>query len=236
VKVRGRLRRSCLWAGPLYAAGGRPSRLGGSLLLWLGRTQLQRAIIIEFVDYRGSEDLGGREDNLSPFPALPYTARPYRCPVFFLIKKEYWTRILPARRRRAVRRTVDSALCHNICCLIQSVYELNLKPKFWKEVARRLCCKNRPWATILLRLSYHPPGIIPLKQHKSPFKWRHFEPTVILLCVRWYCRYQLSYRDLEEMMRERGLSVDHTSPRGTPSNSCSARNAMFPRQNASSGS
>jgi transposase-like protein len=50
-----------------------------------------------------------------------------------------------------------------------------------------------------------------LKQNKSPFKWRHFEPTIILLCVRWYCRYSLSYRDLEEMMRERGLSVDHTT-------------------------
>jgi transposase-like protein len=50
-----------------------------------------------------------------------------------------------------------------------------------------------------------------LKHPKSPFKWRHFEPTIILLCVRWYCRYQLSYRDLEEMMRERGLPVDHTT-------------------------
>jgi transposase-like protein len=50
-----------------------------------------------------------------------------------------------------------------------------------------------------------------VKQNKSPFKWRHFEPTIILLCVRWYCRYSLSYRDLEEMMRERGLSVDHTT-------------------------
>ncbi|HYG12349.1 MAG TPA: IS6 family transposase [Pyrinomonadaceae bacterium] len=48
-------------------------------------------------------------------------------------------------------------------------------------------------------------------QNKSPFKWRHFEPTVILLRVRWYCRYQLSYRDLEEMMRERGLSADHVT-------------------------
>src|SRR3954469_15357568 len=54
-------------------------------------------------------------------------------------------------------------------------------------------------------------GFFLVKQHKSPFKWRHFEPTVILLCVRWYCRYSLSYRDLEEMMRERGLSVDHTT-------------------------
>jgi IS6 family transposase len=50
-----------------------------------------------------------------------------------------------------------------------------------------------------------------VKQHKSPFKWRHFEPTIILLCVRWYCRYSLSYRDLEEMMSERGLCVDHTT-------------------------
>jgi transposase, IS6 family len=50
-----------------------------------------------------------------------------------------------------------------------------------------------------------------VKQNKSPFKWRHFEPTVILLCVRWYCRYQLSYRDVEKMMRERGLDVDHST-------------------------
>ena len=48
-------------------------------------------------------------------------------------------------------------------------------------------------------------------QNKSSFKWRHFEPAIILLCVRWYCRYQLSYRDLEEMMSERGLTVDHTT-------------------------
>ena len=50
-----------------------------------------------------------------------------------------------------------------------------------------------------------------MRQHQSPFKWRHFEPSLILLCVRWYCRYQLSYRDVEEMMRERGLDVDHST-------------------------
>src|SRR4051812_22492483 len=50
-----------------------------------------------------------------------------------------------------------------------------------------------------------------MKRNQSPFKWRHFEPTIILLCVRWYCRYSLSYRDLEEMMHERGLAVDHTT-------------------------
>jgi len=46
---------------------------------------------------------------------------------------------------------------------------------------------------------------------ETPFKWRHFQSGVILLCVRWYLRYPISYRDLEEMMRDRGLEVDHTT-------------------------
>ena len=44
-----------------------------------------------------------------------------------------------------------------------------------------------------------------------PFKWRHFHVEIILLNVRWYLRYGLSYRDLEEMMVERGVEVDHTT-------------------------
>jgi IS6 family transposase len=44
-----------------------------------------------------------------------------------------------------------------------------------------------------------------------PFKWRHFHGEIILLCVRWYLRYALSYRDLEEMMLERGLKVDYST-------------------------
>ena len=44
-----------------------------------------------------------------------------------------------------------------------------------------------------------------------PFKWRHFQSDIILLCVRWYLRYPLSYRNLEEMMLERGLTVDHST-------------------------
>lgn len=46
---------------------------------------------------------------------------------------------------------------------------------------------------------------------KEPFKWRHFQQEIILLNVRWYLRYPLSYRNLEEMMLERGLSVDHST-------------------------
>jgi len=46
-------------------------------------------------------------------------------------------------------------------------------------------------------------------QSQNPFTWRHFQSDIILLCVRCYLRYSLSYRDLEEMMRERGLHIDH---------------------------
>ncbi len=46
---------------------------------------------------------------------------------------------------------------------------------------------------------------------EQPFKWKHFQGEIILLCVRWYLKYALSYRNLEEIMIERGLSVDHTT-------------------------
>ena len=42
----------------------------------------------------------------------------------------------------------------------------------------------------------------------SPFKWRHFTPEIILMSVRWYLRYSLPLRDVEELLMERGLSVD----------------------------
>jgi transposase-like protein len=43
------------------------------------------------------------------------------------------------------------------------------------------------------------------------FRKRQFEPAIIVTCVRWYCRFSLSLRDLEELMAERGLAVDHTT-------------------------
>ncbi|MEJ8852851.1 IS6 family transposase [Variovorax rhizosphaerae] len=43
------------------------------------------------------------------------------------------------------------------------------------------------------------------------FKGRHFEREIIVLCVRWYLRFKLSFRDLVEMMVERGLALAHTT-------------------------
>ncbi len=43
------------------------------------------------------------------------------------------------------------------------------------------------------------------------FKYRQFKSDIILWAVRWYCKYGVSYRDLEEMLNERGIAVDHTT-------------------------
>jgi len=38
-----------------------------------------------------------------------------------------------------------------------------------------------------------------------------FDKDIIILCVRWYPRYALSYRDIKEMISERGICVDHST-------------------------
>jgi hypothetical protein len=45
-------------------------------------------------------------------------------------------------------------------------------------------------------------------QQMSVFKRRRFPVEIILVCVRWYCKYGITYRDLAEMMQERGVDVD----------------------------
>jgi hypothetical protein len=45
----------------------------------------------------------------------------------------------------------------------------------------------------------------------SDFKGRHFGDEIVLWAVRWHCRYGISYRDLEQMMAELGVSVDHST-------------------------
>jgi transposase-like protein len=43
------------------------------------------------------------------------------------------------------------------------------------------------------------------------FKAAHFVTDIILTCVRWYVAYPLSYRQVEELMQERGVAVDHAT-------------------------
>ncbi|MBJ7987686.1 IS6 family transposase [Bacillus cereus] len=48
-------------------------------------------------------------------------------------------------------------------------------------------------------------------EKRNLFKWKHYHHDIILQTVRWYLRYNLSFRDLVEMMEERGLSFAHTT-------------------------
>ena len=45
----------------------------------------------------------------------------------------------------------------------------------------------------------------------SLFKGRHFDSSIIMLCLRWYITYKLCYRDLRDMMAERGVELAHTT-------------------------
>src|ERR1051325_6228459 len=49
------------------------------------------------------------------------------------------------------------------------------------------------------------------KSRPALFRGRHYRDHVIVLCVRWYLRYCLTLRDLEELMMERGMTVDHST-------------------------
>ena len=66
--------------------------------------------------------------------------------------------------------------------------------------SRRLCCK----AFGVPRWKARARG----GRAVSDFKGRHFGGEIVLWAVRWCCRYGISYRDLEQMMAERGVSVD----------------------------
>jgi hypothetical protein len=54
---------------------------------------------------------------------------------FHMIKSKFGDSLRSKTRTAQINEALCKVLCHNICCLIQSMYELNLKPKFWKEVA-----------------------------------------------------------------------------------------------------
>ena len=58
----------------------------------------------------------------------------------------------------------------------------------------RLSTRHRPWL---------PP--------RSAFAGFRFPPEVIVVAVRWYLRFGLSYRDVEELLFERGVEVDHVT-------------------------
>ena len=60
-----------------------------------------------------------------------------------------------------------------------------------------------------VRAGWGRPGMVKKAIRPAIFKWRQTEPELICCAVRWYLQYSLSFRDVEELLSERGLEVDH---------------------------
>jgi IS6 family transposase len=56
-----------------------------------------------------------------------------------------------------------------------------------------------------------PRRLRPAPATRSAFAGFRFPPDVIVLATRWYLRFGLSYRDVEELLVERGIEVDHVT-------------------------
>ena len=54
---------------------------------------------------------------------------------FSMIKAKFGDSLRSKTERAQINEAICKVLCHNICCLIQSMYELGLKPKFYAQVA-----------------------------------------------------------------------------------------------------
>jgi transposase, IS6 family len=68
----------------------------------------------------------------------------------------------------------------------------------WERPEQADCCHENP-----------PPCLAPVA--RSAFAGFCFPPDVIVLAVRWYLRFGLSYRDVEELLAERGIEADHVT-------------------------
>ena len=66
----------------------------------------------------------------------------------------------------------------------------------------------------------------------SEFKWRHFEGEIILWAVRWYCRYGISYRGLEQMMGERGVGVAYFLQQSSPRSAYAMLQGVMPQRSS----
>jgi transposase-like protein len=128
-----------------------------------------------------------------------------------------WVETLPTQRvyrersKRVVRRRVEvkridaaAAECLDegdavVMAVVADEVEVGCD-----ECSQGLWCRNGCEGIIC--------GMISLSSDSSSlFKRRHFDSAIIILCVRWYITYKLSYRDLKQMMAERGVDLAHTT-------------------------
>ena len=76
------------------------------------------------------------------------------------------------------------------------------------ELLPRLCCIGQGVVVQAGSMPHRPAAVA---APRSSFAGFRFPPKVIMLAVRWYLRYGLSYRDVEDLLAERGITVDHVT-------------------------
>ena len=76
---------------------------------------------------------------------------------------------------------------------------------------RGLCCIRRSPCSVRLWTMKKPRRVVVPVPPSSEFAGFRFPPEVIVVAVRWYLRFGLSYRDVEELLAERGIEVDHVT-------------------------
>lgn len=54
--------------------------------------------------------------------------------VFRMIKAKFGERLRSKTKTAQINEVLCKVLCHNLCCLIQSIYELNIEPTFWEDI------------------------------------------------------------------------------------------------------
>ena len=98
-----------------------------------------------------------------------------------------------------------------MCCSRHAFSRRDATPAHARECLRGHCCIGR-WGAIsktpLMKSHRHPPS---RPAPRSAFAGYRFPPEIITLAVRWYLRFGLSYRDVEELLTERGIEVDHVT-------------------------
>ena len=96
--------------------------------------------------------------------------------------------------------------------LMQVAAELGIQPSMlrgWRGAANG--SKTSPTALLQTPALSGGMGLARGRLVMSDFKGRHFTGEIVLWAVRWYCRYGVSYRDLEELRRQRSVKVERTT-------------------------
>ena len=118
--------------------------------------------------------------------------------------------VQPKLRAKGADRVVALVLSDDAVSPARAAKAARLSDRTARRLFDRLWCKRRKRGIFAEKRATRG-RLTAMLSIDDLFKGRHFDREIIILCVRWYLRFKLSFRDLVEMMAERGLSLAHTT-------------------------